>query len=122
LTHDRDISEARALADRAVNYSDALVALVFIGASGLGIALADPDTRGSLNLVTGWMIAGNVIFGTVISFLLVVLRRWELDLRAEPVGESKVGRYSRYFYWARHIVVWISVVQITCVLLLSGLG
>ena len=59
-------TEAQALADRCVNYSDALVALVFIGASGLGIALADPDTRSSMNLITSWMIGANIGLGAII--------------------------------------------------------
>lgn len=114
-------SEARALADRAVNYSDALVALVFIGASGLGIAVADPDTRASMNLITYWMIGGNITLGAVISILLSVLRRWEYDLRIDLPKEGKVYRYSRYFYWARHVVVWLSVTQIAVILLLGRL-
>jgi hypothetical protein len=113
--------EIRALADRVVNYSDALVAIVFIGASGLGIALADPDTRTSMNLITYWMIAANIIMGLLISTILLVLRRWELDLRADLPLTEKVRRYSDYFYWARHAIVWISVAQITIVLLLSSL-
>lgn len=47
MLENNENSEARMLADRTVNYSDALVAIVFIGASGLGIAVADPDTRAS---------------------------------------------------------------------------
>lgn len=125
-------TEAQALADRCVNYSDALVALVFIGASGLGIAIADPDTRSSMNTITGWMIGGNILVCVTISLLLVVLRRWELNLRQayslqtdQPEAEMPEGglmsRYSKYFYWARHTVVWISLIQITAVLLLGSL-
>lgn len=114
-------SETRALADRTVNYSDALVALVFIGASGLGIAVADTDTRSSMNLVTTWMIGGSIALGALISTLLIVLRRWELDLRIDLPTEGKVYRYSRYFYWARHIIVWLSVAHIAIILLLSSL-
>ena len=38
-------SEERALADRLVSYADAVAALAFVGVSGLGVAVADPDTR-----------------------------------------------------------------------------
>ena len=120
MKQDQD-SEARVLADRVVNYSDALVALMFLGASGLGIAIADPDTRTSMNLISSWMIGGNIFMGCLISALLVVLRRWELDLRSDLAISQKVKRYSRYFYWARHFVVWLSVCQITFIMLLSGL-
>jgi hypothetical protein len=114
-------SEGRALADRIVSYSDALVAVVFIGASGLGIAIADPDTRSSMNLITSWMIGGNIAMGVLVSVLLVILRRWELDLRIDLPPPEKVRRYARYFYWARHVIVWLSVAQIATVLLLSSL-
>lgn len=117
LEHNQD-SEARALADRLVNYSDALVALVFIGASGLGIAVADPDTRSSIALINYWMIGGNVVIGVLFSVLLVVLRRWELDLRVDLPTVSNVRRYSRHLYRARHTVVWLSVAQIVLIMLL----
>ena len=115
-------SESRALADRIVNYSDALAAIVFLGASGLGIAMADPDTRASVNLISSWMIAGNAFLGMLLSFLLILLRRWELELRGEAPASSNVRRYSHYFYLARHCVVWIAVAQIAIIVLLGRLG
>lgn len=114
-------SEGRALADRIVNYSDTLVAVVFLGVSGLSIALADPDIRDSINTVTYWVIGGNIGMGLLVSGLLVLLRRWELDLRVDFPTPGKVRRYSRYFYMARHIIVWLSITQIVAVLLLSSL-
>ena len=36
------------LADRLVSYSDALVAVSFLGVSGIGLAVADPDIRCTL--------------------------------------------------------------------------
>jgi hypothetical protein len=115
------VSESRALADRIVNYSDAMAAIVFLGASGLGIAVADPDTRASINLISIWMIAGNVFIGGLFSFLLILLRRWELELRGAAPAGSNVRRYSHYFYLARHCVVWIAVTQIVIIMLLSRL-
>jgi hypothetical protein len=114
-------SEGRALADRMVNYSDALVAVMFLGASGLSIALADPDVRSSINTVTNWIIGGNIGMGLLVSTLLVTLRSWELDLRVEFPAPGKVRRYSRYFYVARHIVLWLSVIQVVIVLLVIRL-
>jgi hypothetical protein len=115
------ISESRALADRIVNYSDALAAIAFLGASGLGIAVADPDTRASINLISMWMIAGNIFLAVLFSCLLILLRRWELELRGEAPAGSNVRRYSNYFYLARHFVVWIAVLQISAIVLLSRL-
>lgn len=114
-------SEGRALADRIVNYSDALVAVVFLGVSGLSIALADPDIRSSINAVSNWIIGGNIGMGFLVSALLVTLRIWELDLRVDFPTPGKVRRYSRYFYVARHTIVWLSVVQIVIALWVSSL-
>jgi hypothetical protein len=114
-------SESRALADRIVNYSDAIAAIVFLGASGLGIAVADPDTRASINLISIWMIVGNILLGALFSFLLMLLRRWELELRGEVSADSNVRRYSHYFYLARHCIVWIAVAQVAIIMLLSRL-
>ena len=104
-------SEDRTLADRLVNYSDAVVALAFLVSSGLGLAVAEPDTRGSFAEVTGGMILGYVVLGVIFSALLIILRRWELDLRIGSHATGKFRRYSRYLYLARHTVVWLTVVQ-----------
>jgi hypothetical protein len=117
----KQVLESRALADRIVNYSDAIAAVVFLGASGLGIAMADPDTRASINLISGWMIGANVFLGVLFSFLLSLLRRWELVLRGEAPAGSNVRRYSHYFYVARHCIVWISVLQVATIILLGQL-
>ena len=63
------------------------------------------------------MIVGNVILGVLFSALLIVLRRWELDLRADSIPSGKVLRYSRYIYIARHTVVWLTVAQTAGVML-----
>jgi len=101
----------RALADRLVNYADALAAISFVGASGLSLALADPDVRCSL--VTGGLREvsfGNLGFGIVMSGLIWMLRRWELDLRDGESISIKARRYAGRLYAARHIVVWLSAV------------
>ena len=85
-------SEERALADRLVNYSDAVVALAFLVSSGLGLAAADPDTRDSLESVVIGMMIGVAILGLIFSSLLVLLRRWEQDLRSESVATEKSRR------------------------------
>ena len=110
-------TERRTLADRLVNYSDAIVALAFLISSGLGLAAADPDIRDSFIGVTTGMMIGNIIMGMLFSALLVVLRRWELDLRDVEALPGKVRKYSRYIYIARHVVVWLTVVQTVVIML-----
>ena len=108
---DEKASEERALADRLVSYADAIVALSVIGASGLGLAIADPDARESIARGANYIIAVNVITGFVVSSLIVVLRKWEADLRADLEPAPKARKYSRYLHRARLVVVWLAVVQ-----------
>jgi hypothetical protein len=111
------ITEDQALADRLVNYSDAVVALAFIVSSGLGLAIADPDTRDTIADVAGGMILGNAVLGVVYSALLIVLRRWEFDLRTDLPVSDKFLRYSFRIYLARHVIVWLSIGQTVAIML-----
>ena len=108
----QDLDEQdRALADRLLNYADAIVALSFVGVSGLGIAMTDPAARQSVARGTDWIVVANVLAGIVVSALLYFLRRWEMDLRAHaPLSEKSLG-YSRKLHVARFVIVWFSVAQ-----------
>lgn len=103
--------EDRAFADRLVNYVDAIVAVAFLASSGIGLAIADPDTRASLEHVAFGIIVGNALLGVVFSLLLAVLRRWELDLREGATLSEKYRRYSSRMYVAKHAVIWLSITQ-----------
>lgn len=98
----------RALADRLVNYADALVAVSFVGMSGLSIALADPDVRCSLTRGVTPVAVANLVSAAVVSLLLVILKGWESDLRSPTPPSPKSARYSRRLHIARFIIVWIS--------------
>lgn len=103
-----DEPENRGLADRLVNYADALVALAVVGVSGLGLAVADPETRVDIARAADWIIVSNLISGVILSILILVLRRWELDLRSEDPPTVKARRYSRRLHVARIVVVWLA--------------
>ena len=120
MDHQRE-SEEQALANRLVAYSDAIVALAFIVSSGLGLAIADPDTRGTITDVAAEMIVGNALLGVVFSILLVTLRHWELDLRPESVVTEKFRRYSYRIFVAKHFVIWLSVSQTVMIMLAFGI-
>lgn len=109
--------EDRALADRMVNYADALVAVSFVGTSGLSLALGDPDVRCSLTQGFAHVLLGNLLFAVVVSALFVVLRLWETDLRSEAPLSAKSARYSRRLHAVRLAVVWLSATAAVGVLL-----
>ena len=73
LRRDDDSGE-RALADRLINYSDAVVALAVVGVSGLGIAVADPDIRTSVAIAADWVAIGNLLFGALATSIVLLLR------------------------------------------------
>ncbi len=121
MTETVEHAETRTLIDRLVNYSDALVAVMIVGASGLAIALADPDIRSSLSFEAFLgIVIGNVVMGIGVSLLLRLMRGWELDLMSDLPTNPKIQRYSRLFYLGRHVVVWFCISQNTAVLLMSA--
>jgi hypothetical protein len=114
----REHDDDRALADRLVNYADAVVALSVVGVSGLGIAVADPDIRESLERVADWVAASNVVLGALSTSLIFLLRSWESDLRGGSLPSPKATRYSRYLHVARLVIIWVFVVQAVIFMLL----
>jgi len=90
-----------------LNYADALAAVAFVGMSGLSIALAEPDVRCSITQGAFVpVVVANVLSACVVSVLLVVLRRWELDLRSPAPPSAKATRYMRRVHVARFVIVW----------------
>ena len=112
----------QSFADRLVTYADALVAVSFVGSSGLAVALTNPENRCSLIEAAGPVSIGMLVFSVIVSALLVALRGWELDLRVgAPVSEKSV-RYSRRLFWARLVVIWFSATATIAFLLAADGG
>ena len=120
MKHHRE-SEEQALADRLISYSDAIVALAFIVSSGIGLSIADPDTRVTITDVALGMIIGNAALGVIFSALLIILRRWELDLRVGMILSEKYNLYSHRIYIAKHMVIWLSISQTVTTMLALGI-
>lgn len=114
-------SDEAALADRLVNYSDALVAVAFLGVSGLGVIVADPDIRCTLAGAVGPIVFGTAFNGVLFSAVILVLRRWEIDLRSEDADSTseKVRSYSRWLHGSRLAIVWVSTLMSVVLVLAS---
>jgi hypothetical protein len=119
MTRDTDSAEV-ALADRLVNYSDALVAVSFLGMSGLGVVVADPDIRCSISSAIVEIIVANSVSTLLIVGVIIVLRRWEIDLRSGSPQEGKVARYAGLLHIARLVIVWASLVLSITLAMASG--
>ncbi len=98
----------RALADRLVNYADALAAVSFVGTSGFSLAIADPDVRCSLQGGVTVVAIGNFAFASLMTALVFVLRHWENDLRASAPLAGKAAVISRRLHVARIVIIWFS--------------
>ncbi len=101
-------AEDRALADRLVNYADAIAAFCFLALSGFGIAVADPDIQSTIARARSYVIAGNLVAGLLFTGIVVALRRWEQRLRSDSPRSEAAQLYSRYLHWARLSLVLVS--------------
>ena len=104
-------TEERALADRLINYSDAIVAVSVVGASGIGAVIADPDAREYVARGATYIIVANLVSAIVATAVICLLRRWEGNLRANLPAAPLPRRYARYLHFARIVIVWITVGQ-----------
>jgi hypothetical protein len=99
-----------ALADRLVNYSDALAAFAVVNALAFLLALSETEIRCSLIPVQWLVYAGQCFIGVVITVSLVVLRRLELSLRKLSAPQpSEVEALLRHLFIARFAIVWVAV-------------
>jgi hypothetical protein len=108
-----------ALADRLVNYADAVVAAAFVGLSALSLSLGEPEIRCSMAQVVVLIALINTLTGVIFTVLLVWLRHWEFDLRI-VVASAKVSMYSRYLHRARIAVVWFASIASSLLVLASA--
>lgn len=104
-------SEERALADRLVNYADAIVAISVVGASGIGAVIADPDSREYVARAANYVIVANVLIGLIATGLISLLRNWEGNLRADLPEAPLPRRYAGYLHIARIVLVWLAAAQ-----------
>jgi hypothetical protein len=106
----------RGFADRLLSYSDALVALSFVGVSGLGIAAADPDIRCSLALVPLRIAASNIVFAAIATAIILKLRVWESELRLGSDFSERALEMARHLHFARLVIIWGSTLLVALVL------
>lgn len=97
------------LADRLVNYADAIAAFSVVNSLTFLVALTEPDIRCSLDDLRSVVVAGQVTFSIGVAAAVVVLRRLELRVRSAdaPVPED-VERFLRGFFIVRLVVILAS--------------
>jgi len=97
------------LADRLVNYADAVAAFAVVNTLAFLLALTETEIRCSLASVELLVIIGQILVGFVMTLAVVSLRRVELRLRAsDPSAPDDVKRLLGRFYLVRIGVIWLS--------------
>ena len=99
-----------ALADRIVNYSDALVAFAGVNALAYVVTMGEPDVRCSMRPVAGWLIGLNLFIAVAVCAAILGLRRLELRLRPLESLDPVVAAFWR----------WASLVRVLLVCLVVG--
>ena len=114
-------SDELILADRLVGYADAIAAVAFLGVSGLGVTIADPDMRCTLALAVVEVAIATFLIGVLFLAIVAWLRRAELDLRSGHEVPDKAAHYGRMLHLARYLVIGVSF-GISLVLLTTVAG
>lgn len=96
-----------ALADRIINYCDALAAFSLVNAFAFVVTLADPDIRCSIAAIAGMVMFANLVIPILITAGLVGLRRLERSLRSAEEGDPVVERFWRHAQIVRLSLVWV---------------
>ena len=103
-----------ALADRLVNYADAVAAFAVVNSLAFLLALTETEIRCSLASVELLVIIGQILVGFVMTLAVISLRRVELRLRAsDPSAPDDVKRLLGRFYIVRIGVIWLSFAIVT---------
>lgn len=98
------------LADRLVNYADAVAAFAVVNSLAFLLALTETEVRCSLSHLLWLVVAGQIIVGLAMTGAVVALRRVELRLRALDAPTAvDIQKLLRNFFFVRIAVVWLSV-------------
>ena len=97
------------LADRLVNYADAVAAFSVVNSSAFLLALTETEIRCTLAYVDWVVFIGQIAVGLGFTVAIVVLRRVEQRLRAsEAPAPADIQRLLGRFFVVRIGVVWLS--------------
>jgi hypothetical protein len=99
-----------AIADRLVNYSDAIVAFSLVNSLAFLIALTERDVRCSLVDMRPTLWVAIFAFAVFLSVGLLLCRHAEVRLRAGfGPQDQDATRALRYFHIARLLILWVGV-------------
>jgi len=105
-----------AVADRIVNYCDALVAFSLVNGLAFLVALGEPAIRCSIAQIAGFV---SILCGSIpaaSTLLIFWLRRYEARLRADEAPDELIARFWDLvgvfrlgLIWFFALVIWIGI-------------
>ena len=98
------------IADRLVNYGDAIAAFSFVNSLAFLLALTETEVRCSLVDVASFVYIGLMAYAGILTIAVVGCRRVENRFRAadEPLAED-IQSLLRAFFVVRIVVIWLSL-------------
>ena len=98
-----------ALADRLVNYADAVAAFSVVNSIAFVVTLTEGDIRCSISHLMWLVVGGQISFSLIVSMGVVFLRHLECSVRnAGDAPTPVVTKYLRGFFVARLVVIAFS--------------
>ncbi len=100
-----------AIADRLVNYGDAIAAFSFVNSLAFLLALTETEVRCSMADLASFVYIGLAASAVIYTIAVVGCRRVEKRIRAsegEPPAED-IQSLLRAFFVARIVVIWLSI-------------
>lgn len=93
------------LADRLVNYADAVAAFYVVNSIVFLVTLSETDVRCSLADTQNFVLGGQITFSLLVTLAVVALRRTELKIRASTELAPDIAGYLRAFFLVRLAVI-----------------
>ena len=97
------------LADRLVNYADAIAAFSVVNGIAFLVSLSETEIRCSMAHLRWLVVGGQICFSLFIAAGVIVLRRLEANVRSSSTPlPPDVEAYLRGFFFARLAVIAVS--------------
>lgn len=94
-----------AIADRLVNFADAIAAFSVVNSLAFLVTLGDPEIRCSIANALWLVVGGHLAFGVAYAMAVAVLRSLEIAMRGTTPVTPEIGQFLRGFFIARLAVI-----------------
>ena len=96
------------LADRYLNYCDAVTAFAFVQTVAFSVALADPDSRCSIGEIWQFVAGGIFLVTVVLTAGIIYIRKVEMSLRDVDSMDTDVTKHLARIQRWRFAIIWVT--------------